>query len=53
VAVEEIEARYLSTRDISVAEAAAAFGPFDLIFEATGYSPPVLEVPTPWRETAS
>jgi len=40
---EDIGARYLSTREISVAEASATFGPFDLIFEATGYSPLVFE----------
>ncbi|MBI3976584.1 MAG: glucose 1-dehydrogenase [Chloroflexi bacterium] len=37
--VESIGVRYVSTREVSVAEATAAFGPFDLIFEATGYSP--------------
>jgi len=41
--IEETGARYLSTRDISVAEAAEQYGPFDLIFEATGYSPLVFE----------
>lgn len=41
--IEEIGARYLSTREISVAEAAEQYGPFDLIFEATGYSPLVFE----------
>jgi len=41
--VEDIGARYLSTREISVAQAATAFGPFDLIFEATGYSPLIFE----------
>lgn len=41
--IEALGARYLSTRDIPVAEAARAFGPFDLIFEATGYSPIAFE----------
>jgi threonine dehydrogenase-like Zn-dependent dehydrogenase len=36
-------ARYLSTVDTSLAEAAARFGPFDLMFEATGFSPLVFE----------
>jgi threonine dehydrogenase-like Zn-dependent dehydrogenase len=40
---EEIGARYLSTREVSVAEAASAFGPFDLVLEATGYSPMAFE----------
>jgi glucose 1-dehydrogenase len=37
--VEQVGARYLSTRQVSLAEASEKFGPFDLIFEATGYSP--------------
>jgi glucose 1-dehydrogenase len=37
--VEAIGARYLSTEEISVADATNQFGPFDIIFEATGYSP--------------
>ena len=41
--VEAIGARYLSTQDISVAEAAKQFGPLDLIFEATGFSSVVFE----------
>jgi threonine dehydrogenase-like Zn-dependent dehydrogenase len=41
--VEDIGARYVSTRETSVAEAAERYGPFDLIFEATGYSPLVFE----------
>jgi threonine dehydrogenase-like Zn-dependent dehydrogenase len=41
--LEEIGARYLSTPEISIAEAAERYGPFDLIFEATGYSPLVFE----------
>ncbi len=41
--IEDIGARYVSTRQTSLADAAAEFGPFDLIFEATGYSPLVFE----------
>ena len=41
--VESLGARYLSTRNMSLTEAAAAHGPFDLIFEATGFSPLVFE----------
>src|SRR5581483_2640720 len=36
--IEELGARYLSTNDISIADAAKQFGPFDIIFEATGNS---------------
>lgn len=41
--LEEIGACYLSTREISIAAAAQRHGPFDLIFEATGYSPIVFD----------
>ena len=37
--VEELGARYISTKDVSVADACRKFGPFDVIFECTGYSP--------------
>src|SRR6266536_2916095 len=37
--VEAIGGRYLSTEEISIADATQQFGPFDIIFEATGYSP--------------
>jgi threonine dehydrogenase-like Zn-dependent dehydrogenase len=37
--IEAIGARYESTKDLPVLEGAGKFGPFDLIFEATGYSP--------------
>lgn len=37
--VEAIGARYASTLGVPVLEGAKQFGPFDLIFEATGYSP--------------
>jgi threonine dehydrogenase-like Zn-dependent dehydrogenase len=41
--VEQIGARYLSTRETSIEQASAQFGPYDLIFEATGYSPLAFE----------
>jgi threonine dehydrogenase-like Zn-dependent dehydrogenase len=41
--VEALGARYESTRDVPVLDAAARFGPFDLMFEATGFSPIVFE----------
>jgi glucose 1-dehydrogenase len=37
--IEELGATYVSTQDKSLAEAAAEHGPFDLIIEATGFSP--------------
>jgi threonine dehydrogenase-like Zn-dependent dehydrogenase len=41
--VEALGARYLSTDQQPLREAAATHGPFDLIFEATGFSPIVFE----------
>jgi threonine dehydrogenase-like Zn-dependent dehydrogenase len=41
--VEALGARYLSTKTTSLAEAASRNGGFDLIFEATGFSPLVFE----------
>ncbi len=41
--LEEIGVRYVSTAEQSLKEASAAYGPFDLIFEATGFSPIVFE----------
>ena len=41
--VEALGARYLSTGTTPLREAAADGGPFDIIFEATGYSPLVFE----------
>jgi len=41
--VEEVGGTYMSTQDTSVAEAAAANGPFDIVIEATGFSPLVWE----------
>jgi len=39
----ELGVRYISTTDVSIREAAKQLGPFDLMFEATGYSPVVFE----------
>jgi threonine dehydrogenase-like Zn-dependent dehydrogenase len=39
----EIGVRYLSTQQTTLADAASRYGPFDLIFEATGYAPMVFE----------
>jgi len=41
--IEAIGATYQSTEDLSILEGAKQFGPFDLIFEATGFSPVVFE----------
>src|SRR5262249_15379227 len=41
--IEAIGARYVSTQDVSIADGANQFGSFDLVFEATGYSPVVFE----------
>jgi len=41
--LEQIDARYVSTKSVPVAAGAAKYGPFDLIFEATGFSPMVFE----------
>ncbi|OGR82714.1 MAG: glucose dehydrogenase [Elusimicrobia bacterium RIFCSPHIGHO2_01_FULL_64_10] len=41
--VGEIGGRYFSLQDATLAEASKAHGPFDLIFEATGYAPLVFD----------
>lgn len=41
--LDELGVRYISTDDVSIREAAKRFGPFDLMFEATGYSPVAFE----------
>jgi threonine dehydrogenase-like Zn-dependent dehydrogenase len=41
--IEAIGARYESTADLPILEGAQRYGPFDLIFEATGYSPVVFD----------
>ncbi len=39
----EIGARYISTQEVSLKAAAEKYGPFDLMFEATGFAPIVFE----------
>ncbi|MFL5895242.1 MAG: glucose 1-dehydrogenase [Thermoleophilaceae bacterium] len=41
--IEELGARYVSTQETSVADAATEHGPFDIIIEATGFSPLAFE----------
>lgn len=41
--IAAVGARYVSTQDLPILEAAKKYGPFDMIFEATGYSPIVFE----------
>jgi len=41
--LEAIGARYESTADVPIPDGARKYGPFDLIFEATGYSPVVFD----------
>ena len=41
--IEALGARYESTADVPLPDGGKKFGPFDLIFEATGYSPVVFE----------
>ena len=41
--VDAVGARYLSTRSSSLIETSAVHGPFDLIFDATGFSPLLFE----------
>jgi threonine dehydrogenase-like Zn-dependent dehydrogenase len=41
--IEAIGGRYESTADVPILEGAKRYGPFDLIFEATGYSPVAFE----------
>src|SRR5271166_203178 len=41
--IEELGARYVSTKATSLTDASAKFGPFDLILEGTGFSPLVFE----------
>ena len=41
--IEELRAEYVSTADISVHDFASAHGQFDVIFEATGFSPIVFD----------
>jgi len=41
--VEALGARYINTQDQSLRDAASTYGPFDLIYEATGFAPIVFE----------
>jgi threonine dehydrogenase-like Zn-dependent dehydrogenase len=41
--IEAIGGRYQSTADLSILNGAREYGPFDMMFEATGYSPVVFE----------
>ncbi|MDZ4766060.1 MAG: glucose 1-dehydrogenase [Chloroflexota bacterium] len=41
--LSEIGVRYVSTRQMNMVDAAAQYGPFDLIFEASGSSPQIFE----------
>lgn len=41
--IESLGARYASTRDLPLGDGAGRYGPWDVIFEATGYSPIVFE----------
>jgi threonine dehydrogenase-like Zn-dependent dehydrogenase len=41
--IEELGARYISTKDTSILDGAKQHGPFDLIFEATGNSTVVFD----------
>ena len=41
--VEALGAHYISTRNMTLADASEKHGPFDLMFEATGFSPLVFE----------
>jgi len=41
--IEELGARYISTKQTSLTDASGKYGPFDLILEGTGYSPLVFE----------
>jgi glucose 1-dehydrogenase len=40
---EALGATYVSTQDVSLRDAASTYGPFDLIYEATGFAPIVFE----------
>ena len=41
--IEATGARYISTQEMSIPESTSVYGPFDLIFEATGFSPVVFD----------
>jgi glucose 1-dehydrogenase len=41
--LDQLGARYVSTRDLPIVDGARTHGPFDVVFEATGFSPVVFE----------
>lgn len=41
--IEALGARYVSTADVPLLDGAAQWGPFDVVFEASGFSPLVFE----------
>jgi glucose dehydrogenase-like enzyme len=41
--VEAVGARYESTHDLPILEGTKKYGPFDIVFEATGFSPVVFD----------
>lgn len=41
--IDELGGRYITTKEMSISEAAKKYGPFDIIFEATGNSGVVFE----------
>lgn len=41
--VEALGARYESVQDVTISEGARRYGPFDLLFEGSGYSPAAFE----------
>jgi len=41
--IEAIDATYQSTEELSILEGVKKYGPFDIIFEATGFSPVVFD----------
>ena len=41
--IEDLGARYVSTKEMSLTSASAKYGPFDLILEGTGFSPLTFE----------
>ena len=49
--VEAIGGRYRSTKRTSLADAAREDGPFDLMFEASGFTPLCSRRPRPWAPT--
>jgi glucose 1-dehydrogenase len=50
--VEALGAHYVSTQDVSLRDAAAELGPFDLIYEATGLHQLSSKPWKPWARMA-